>query len=78
MPRRGVSWQQELHSERVRDRTSGVSRKIRGGYIQLGSFVNEWWRAWPKALEVAGWLSIVDPDRSLSGNTEKERSLGLN
>ena len=51
---------------------------MRGGYIQLGSFVNEWWQAWPNALEVAGRLSIVDPDRSLSGNTEKERTLGFN
>ena len=75
---RGVSWQQELHSKRVRDRTSGQSRKMRGGYIQLGSFVNEWWQAWPRQLELAGRLSIVDPDRSLSGNTEKERTLGLN
>ena len=75
---RGVSWQQELHSKRVRDRASGQSRKMRGGYIQLGSFVNEWWQAWPRQLEVAGRLSIVDPDRSLSGNTEKERTVGLN
>ena len=51
---------------------------MRGGYIQLGSFVNEWWRLWPRQLELAGRLSIVDPDRSLSGNTEKERTLGLN
>ena len=27
---------------------------------------------------MAGRLSVVDPDRSLSGNTEKERTLGLN
>ena len=75
---RGVSWQQELHNKRVRDRTSGGSRKMRGGYIQLGSFVNEWWRLWPRQLELAGRLSSGDPDRSLSGNTEKERTLGLN
>jgi phosphate-selective porin len=75
---RGVSWQQELHNKRVRDRSTGQSRKMRGGYIQLGSFVNEWWQAWPRQLELAGRLSIVDPDRSLSGNTEKERTLGLN
>ena len=74
---RGISWQQELHSKRVRDRITGQSRNMRGGYIQLGSFINEWWQAWPRQLEVAGRLSIVDPDRSLSGNTEKERT-GLN
>ena len=75
---RGVSWQQELHRKRVRDRASGASREMHGGYIQLGTFVNEWWQAWPTALEVAGRFSIVDPDRSLSGNTEKERTVGLN
>jgi len=75
---RGISWQQELHSKRVRDRITGQSRKMRGGYVQLGSFINEWWQVWPKALEVAVRLSIVDPDRSLIGNTEKERTLGFN
>jgi phosphate-selective porin len=75
---RGISWQQEFHSKRVRDRLSGQARKMDGGYVQLGSFVSEWWEAWPRQLEVAGRLSIVDPDRSLSGNTEKERTLGLN
>ena len=75
---RGISWQQELHSKRVRDRRSGASQKMHGGYIQLGTFVNEWWQAWPAALEVAGRFSIVDPNRSLSGNTEKERTVGLN
>ena len=46
--------------------------------MQLGSFINEWWTLWPARLELAGRLSIVDPDRSVTGNTEKERSIGLN
>lgn len=56
----------------------GTRLNLRGGYVQLGSFINEWWALWPAQLELAGRLSIVDPDRSLTGNTEKERSIGLN
>ena len=56
----------------------GTRLNLRGGYVQLGSFINEWWALWPVQLELAGRLSIVDPDRSLTGNTEKERSIGLN
>ena len=75
---RGVSWQQEYHSKRIRDQRSGLTRRLDGGYIQIGSFLNEWWRGWPAALELAGRVSVVDPDHSMTGNTEKERSIGLN
>ena len=37
---RGVSWQQEYHSKRIRDQRSGLTRRLDGGYIQIGSFLN--------------------------------------
>ena len=40
--------------------------------------INEWWTLWPARLELAGRLSIVDPDRSVTGNSEKELSIGPN
>lgn len=75
---RGMSWQQEWHIKRLRDKELGTRLNLRGGYVQLGSFISEWWALWPARLELAGRLSIVDPDRSVTGNTEKERSIGLN
>lgn len=75
---RGVAWQQELHWKDIEDRVTGETTRLIGGYAQIGSFPNEWWSSVPPQLELLARVSLVDPDRTLSDNTEREWTLGAN
>jgi len=75
---RGLSWQQEYHVKKLRDRSTGRARTYRGGYIQVGSFLNEWFNAIPPELEFAGRLSLVDPDEVGGDDMQREFTLGAN
>ena len=75
---RGLGWQQELHFKRIRDRGSGVVTRLAGGYAQLGSFPNEWWPDLPAVLELVGRAALVDPDRDLGSNLQREWTIGAN
>ena len=75
---RGIAWQQELHWKNIEDRVTGQITRLIGGYAQIGYFPNEWWSYVPAPLELVGRLSIVDPDRSLGDNLEREWTLGVN
>jgi hypothetical protein len=74
----GFSWQQELHWKSVDDRLTRVSRRLFGGYAQVGMFFSEVFDAFPEPLELAIRIARVDPDRSLASDTEKELTLGAN
>ncbi len=75
---RGVSWEQELHFKRIRDEDSGEVTRLIGGYAQLGSFLNEWWPAFPAPLEIAGRVAMVDPDLGRADDLSRELTLGAN
>jgi phosphate-selective porin len=75
---RGFGWQQEFHHKRVRDRTTGEERLVRGGYAQLGVFADELNQQWPAQLEFVGRFAIVDPDLEVASNTQREWTLGIN
>ena len=75
---RGFAWQQELHYKQVKDHDTGMKRKLVGGYLQLGSFLQEWWSGVPRRLELVGRFSMVDPDKKQGSNSQKEWALGLN
>lgn len=73
----GFSWQQEWHWKSIYDRINSQTRKIRGGYAQIGWFPSTKWDAWPERFEVAARIAYVDPDTSVSGHN-KEHSLAIN
>jgi len=75
---RGFGWQQELHFKEIRDEQTGAVQKLVGGYAQLGSFPHEWWSAVPRPLELVARVGLVDPDRSVGSDSQKEWTLGGN
>jgi hypothetical protein len=76
--RGGFSWQHEFHWKSVDDRLGGESRRLFGGYAQAGMFFSEVFDGFPEPLELAVRVARVDPDDSLSRDTEKEYTLGSN
>lgn len=74
----GFSWQQELHWKQIDDRVTGEKRRLVGGYAQAGMFFSEIYEAFPEPLEFAIRFAQVDPDRDLSGDSEKEYTLASN
>lgn len=75
---RGWSWQQELHVKEVRNRSTAKEDTIFGGYAQLGTFPSEYCPWVPEPLEFVLRFAQVDPDTSLSGNTQREWTFGTN
>ena len=74
----GFSWQQEIHWKSIDDRVSGGQRSLFGGYAQAGMFFSELYESFPEPLELAVRFARVDPDEDVSGDTEKEYTLGGN
>ena len=69
---RGLSWNTE-YFERTEDQNGGgKNKKANGFYTQAGYFVI------PKKLEVAARYSMVDPDKDVAGDIQKEYTCGLN
>ena len=75
---RGLGWQQEFHVKRITDRTTGVERRISGGYAQLGSFLHEYWPSVAREFELVARFATVDPDRNLPSDRQYETTLGFN
>ncbi len=75
---RGLGWEQELHVKRVRDKVTGSSTTLVGGYMQFGSFLNEWLPRVPPPLEIVGRYALVDPDTGTSSDLQQEWTLGAN
>ena len=75
---RGIGWQQELHWKNIENRETGEVTRLIGGYAQIGSFLNEWFRSAPPRLELVGRISLVDPNGAIEGNTEREWTIGAN
>lgn len=75
---RGVSWQQELHFKRIKDRSSGARHSIKGFYLQLGTFPSEWLSSLPRQLEFAARYALVDPDTDTVTASQREVSLACN
>ena len=76
--RGGFSWQQELHWKNIEDTSSAVTSRYFGGYAQAGMFFSEVYDSFPEPLELAIRFARVDPNRDVSGDTEKEYTLGAN
>ena len=75
---RGISWQQELHFKRIKDRSSGARHSIKGFYLQLGTFPSEWLSTLPRQLELAARYALVDPDTDTVTASQREVSLACN
>jgi hypothetical protein len=75
---RGMGWQQELHWKEVKNRSDGSTRKIWGGYAQVGSFINEWWPPMPAPLELVARVAYVDPDTPDRSDHQWEYTIGAN
>ena len=56
----------------------GQTRKMWGGYAQLGRFLNEWWSVIPAPLEVVGCMAYVDPDTPGRSDQQWEYTIGAN
>jgi phosphate-selective porin OprO/OprP len=74
----GFSWQQEFHHKVIDDTQNNTTRKIQGGYLQAGYFLNSYFRWAPPALEVAVRYASVDPDLDTSNDRQTEIGLVLN
>jgi hypothetical protein len=74
----GFSWQQELHSKSVEDRISGAITRLSGYYVEAGYFFSELLDAVPKPLELAARVAVLDPDRSLEQDTQRELGVAAN
>lgn len=73
----GFSWQQEWHWKSIHDRLNSQTRRIKGGYAQIGWFPSAKWDVWSDKLEVAARIAYVDPDTSKPGKNE-EFSVAIN
>ena len=76
--RGGFSWQQELHWKSIEDTSSAATTRYFGGYAQAGMFFSEVYDSFPEPLELAIRFARVDPNRDVSGDTEKEYTIGSN
>ncbi len=74
----GFSWQQELHWKDIDDELTGETRRLIGGYAQVGMFFSEIFDSFPEPLELAIRFARVDPNRDLTDDTEKEYTIGSN
>ncbi len=75
---RGFSWQQELHTKRIDDRSSGLTTRLIGGYAQAGYFLHEALGSVPSRLELAARFSLLDPDQSREQDLQRELALAFN
>ena len=75
---RGFSWQQELHWKDIEDTSNASTSRYFGGYAQVGMFFSEVYDSFPEPLELALRFARVDPNRDVSGDTEKEYTLAAN
>ena len=73
----GFSWQQEWHGKLIDDRQSGDTRRLWGGYAQVGYFVSGAWDALPEPLELAMRYGWVDPGTS-HADQQQEITAGAN
>lgn len=75
---RGFSWQQELHWKNIRDRQSGSTQKLVGGYAQAGYFFHERWSFVPAPLELAIRYTGIDSDGVVAPDFLSEVTLAAN
>ncbi len=75
---RGWAWQQELHWKSITNRQTGMETRLIGGYAQIGTFPADWCGGFPDPLEFVARVAIVDPNRGLPENDEREWTVGSN
>lgn len=75
---RGLSWSQEAHWKRVRDRVDETVTDLAGLYVQLGYFPGEVWSWVPEPLEIAARWATFRPDVDAPRNRHDETSVGVN
>jgi hypothetical protein len=75
---RGLSTQGELHWKRIDDNVNGTRTDLAGGYAQVGYFFHGAWDWFPKPLELATRLALVDDDLDVAGNNRWEANLNAN
>ena len=75
---RGLSWQQELHWKEIRDPVADRTRRLTGGYAQLGYFFHESFEFVPEPLELAARVSRVDPERGRDNDLQTEITVSAN
>lgn len=75
---RGVSLQQEYHWKRATNRTSGLTRRLDGYYVQGGVFLHDFWRIAPSPLEFTARYATVDPNLGSPEDHREELTIGAN
>lgn len=75
---RGVSLQQEYHWKRASNRTSGLTRRLDGYYVQGGVFPHDFWRTAPRPLEFTARYATVDPNLGSPEDHRDEVTIGAN
>lgn len=74
---KGLSWQQELHTKKVKDQRDGAQTIITGGYMQIGYFPAASWPSWPQPIELAIRYAKVTLSDSQNGS-HNETSVVVN
>jgi hypothetical protein len=75
---RGFLSDHQQNREGIDDRLRGSTRRLRGGYFQVGYFFHEWWERVPPSLEIAGRFALVEQEASSGSGLLEEWTLGAN
>jgi hypothetical protein len=75
---KGFLSERQVHLTGIDDRFRGTTRRLRGGHFQVGYFFHEWWERVPPSLEIAGRVSLVEPETLTGSGLQDEWTLGAN